>query len=470
MWERRRTDGDFLRVRLGRGRVQLAAPMELDPKMDPLSDYDWESLRSARRLVDGLGRVDGQPMVIDLQEAGVVSLLGPALDTENMARALLCQIAALHAPDDVLISVETSGETLVEGSADRWQWAKWLPHAIQPGVRSAAGVVSLIAPGPAGLIDFLDETLRRRVELTGSRRPLGDRQAPPDLPRLVLVLTGFAPVSEWGRSDLLAALVAAAGPQTGTTMIFLVEREADEPSRVDLRIRIGEDGRLTPEGRLELVVVPAEDCLPDTVTPGLAELIARQLAPLRLSDEREQVLTRTTSLTEMVLGSDVLTADIMSHWVPAGDPTMLRAPIGNDGEGQTVVLDIKESAQGGSGPHGLIVGATGSGKSELLRTLTTGLALTHSPELLSFVLIDFKGGAAFAPLAGLPHVSGLITNLADDAAMIDRCWPRSWVSSSAASRCCATPATSTASGSIRSAAPRGPPRPTANRSTLCRTC
>ena len=420
VWERRRADDDFLRVRLGRGLVRLATPMELDSKMDPLTDYDWESLRSARRLVEGLGRVGGQPMVIDLSGAGVVSLLGPSLDTENMARALLCQIATLHAPDDVLIAVETSGEIQVEGNDDRWQWAKWLPHTIQPKARAAAGVVSLVAPDPARLVDFLDETLRRRVELAGSRRSLGDRQAPPDVPRLVLVLTGFAPVSEWGRSDILAALVAAAGPQTGITLIFLVEREADEPSRVDLRVRVGDDGRLTPEGRLDLVVVPAEDCLPDTVTPGLAELIARQLAPLRLSDEREQVLTRTTSLTEMVLGGDVLTADIMSHWVPAGDPRMLRAPIGNDGDGQTVVLDIKESAQGGSGPHGLIVGATGSGKSELLRTLATGLALTHSPELLSFVLIDFKGGAAFAPLAGLPHVGGLITNLADDAAMIDR--------------------------------------------------
>ena len=420
VWERRRTDDDFLRVRLGRGSVELVSPMELDPKMDPLTDYDWESTRSARRLVDGLGRVAGQPMVVDLAEAGVVSLLGPALDTENMARVLLCQIATLHAPDDVLIAVETSGETQVEGDEERWQWAKWLPHTIQPKARAAAGVVSLVAQDPAGLIDFLDQDLRRRIELAGNRRALGDRQAPPDQPRLVVVLTGFAPVSEWGRSGVLAALVAAAGPQTGVTLIFLAERDADEPSRVDLRIRVGGDGRLTPEGRLDLVVTPAQDCLPDTVTPDLAELIARQLAPLRLSDEREQVLTRTTSLTEMVLGGDPLTADFTSHWVPAGDPRMLRAPIGTDGDGQTVVLDIKESAQGGSGPHGLIVGATGSGKSELLRTLATGLALTHSPDLLSFVLIDFKGGAAFAPLAGLPHVGGLITNLADDAAMIDR--------------------------------------------------
>ncbi|MFD0785491.1 FtsK/SpoIIIE domain-containing protein, partial [Micromonospora azadirachtae] len=103
-----------------------------------------------------------------------------------------------------------------------------------------------------------------------------------------------------------------------------------------------------------------------------------------------------------------------------GSHDMLRVPLGVDGDGDPVVVDLKESAQGGMGPHGLVVGATGSGKSELLRTLVAGLAAKHSPELLSFVLVDFKGGATFAGVTELPHVSGLITNLADDLAMVDR--------------------------------------------------
>src|SRR6266511_1012798 len=85
-----------------------------------------------------------------------------------------------------------------------------------------------------------------------------------------------------------------------------------------------------------------------------------------------------------------------------------------------VMLDLKEAADGGMGPHGLLIGATGSGKSELLRTVVTALALTHPPELLSFVLVDFKGGAAFAGVAGLPHTAGLITNLQSEPTMVDR--------------------------------------------------
>ncbi|MGR6317677.1 type VII secretion protein EccCb [Micromonospora soli] len=101
-------------------------------------------------------------------------------------------------------------------------------------------------------------------------------------------------------------------------------------------------------------------------------------------------------------------------------PDHLRVPLGLDERGRPVLLDLKESAQDGMGPHGLLVGATGSGKSELLRTLVVALAARHSAAELNLVLIDFKGGATFAPLTGLPHVSGLITNLSDDLALIDR--------------------------------------------------
>ncbi|WP_432990727.1 type VII secretion protein EccCb [Dactylosporangium sp. CA-233914] len=413
VWERRRSDDDFLKVRLGRGAVQLTTPIELNPQTDPLTDYDWESLAAAHRLVERFGRVADQPMVVDVGGAGVISVLGPVPAAEEIARVLLCQVGVFHAPDDVLVAVETAG-------SDRWEWAKWLPHTIDPDLRDEAGELSLVAESPAALSDFLEADLRRRADMQASRRGQFGGAQDGGAQRLIVLFARFDPFSEWGRSELMSALLSAAGPQLGVTLVFLVEREADEPSRVDLRIRCSGADRLVTEGRTELVVTPADDCLADRLTPGLAELVVRSLAPLRLSDEREQVLARIVSLTEMVLGGDPMTAEITGRWIRAGDPRLLRAPIGTDGDGNPVVLDIKESAQGGSGPHGLIVGATGSGKSELLRTLVTGLSLTHSPDLLSFVLIDFKGGAAFAPLTGLPHVAGLITNLADDAAMIDR--------------------------------------------------
>ena len=95
-------------------------------------------------------------------------------------------------------------------------------------------------------------------------------------------------------------------------------------------------------------------------------------------------------------------------------------PIGVTEDGEVVELDLKESAQGGMGPHGLLIGATGSGKSELLRTLVCGLAATHSSEILNLVLVDFKGGATFLGMERLPHTSAVITNLADELPLVDR--------------------------------------------------
>ena len=134
--------------------------------------------------------------------------------------------------------------------------------------------------------------------------------------------------------------------------------------------------------------------------------------------DRVDVATAEALARRLAAGPDV--DDVEPDWRPRDPGDRLRVPIGESDDGTAVVLDLKEAAEGGMGPHGLVVGATGSGKSELLRTLVLRLALAHPPEALNLVLVDFKGGTSFAGLAGLPHVSGLLTNLADDLALVDR--------------------------------------------------
>src|SRR5262249_54958868 len=136
------------------------------------------------------------------------------------------------------------------------------------------------------------------------------------------------------------------------------------------------------------------DVWPDALDVGTAEAIARSLTPLKLEDRGGGAAN---------LADDIRLLDLIDQsWAPKPRSEQLRTPLGIGEDGEPVVLDLKESADGGMGPHGLIVGATGSGKSELLRTLVAGLAMRHSPEELSFVLVDYKGGAAFAELARLP--------------------------------------------------------------------
>ena len=123
---------------------------------------------------------------------------------------------------------------------------------------------------------------------------------------------------------------------------------------------------------------------------------------------------------ELLQLGDIRDYDPERAWVRREGRNRLRVPFGVTPEGVPVLLDIKESAQQGMGPHGLLIGATGSGKSEVLRTLVLALALTHSPEQLNFVLVDFKGGATFAGMSEMPHVSAMISNLESELSLVDR--------------------------------------------------
>ncbi|MGH3686036.1 MAG: type VII secretion protein EccCb [Pseudonocardiaceae bacterium] len=136
-------------------------------------------------------------------------------------------------------------------------------------------------------------------------------------------------------------------------------------------------------------------------------------------DAPAEVPLETVDLPGLLGIDDVGTLEPGTWWQSDTTPS-LKVPVGLTLARQPLHLDLKESALGGMGPHGLVVGATGSGKSEFLRTLVGALAITHAPEHLSFVLVDFKGGAAFAGLAALPHVAGMITNLENDLALVDR--------------------------------------------------
>src|SRR5690606_27902823 len=158
------------------------------------------------------------------------------------------------------------------------------------------------------------------------------------------------------------------------------------------------------------------------VPPPLLDGLARSLAPLRLNatSSGEAGQAAAVGINDLLGVTDVTAIDVGRTWAARSTRDFLRVPIGVDDTGGTVLLDLKESAQLGMCPHGLCVGATGSGKSEMLRTLVAALAISHPPEDLSMILVDYKGGAAFAPFADLPHVAGIIDNLADDAGLTER--------------------------------------------------
>jgi S-DNA-T family DNA segregation ATPase FtsK/SpoIIIE len=401
LWERRPGDGDFLRLRAGVGPRPLATPLQLQDG-DGLADTEPVATDAARRLVAAHGRVGGQPVLADLEDARVVTVVGPREPGRALTRALLCQLAAFHAPDDVRLALCAAGG---------WDWCKWLPH-LRPGAAGDVEPPPAVVDDVAGLEALIDHEARAQRGAGESRGlPGGGRQeeAPPRA-RLVVVVDGVAL-----RAETVARLHRPA--VRGTTVIALVDARDREPPRVDLRLRVGDEGGLRVERGADVVGQGRAD-LPG---PATCEALARRLAPLRASPETgRRALAGEVGLLELLGVTDASAIVPGAVWRPRALRDVLRVPVGLSAQGEPLALDLKEPALGGDGPHGIVIGATGSGKSELLRTLVASLAVTHPPDVLSFVLVDFKGGAAFAGLAELPHVAGVITNLADDLALVDR--------------------------------------------------
>jgi DNA segregation ATPase FtsK/SpoIIIE, S-DNA-T family len=379
-WERRPDDADFLELRVGEGCRPLATALRLESLSDPLSKADPVAEEAVREFIAVQGSVRDQPFTVRLTGAKVVSVVGPRPSSLALVRALLAQLAALHAPDDVRLTF-----CLAPGTYADWEWAKWLPH-LRPGgavVRDPAELGAAAAEFP-----------------------------PAAHPWLVAVTDGVLPAAE------TLELLRGDG-RCRVTVVSLAEAQQSEPSAVDVRLRLEPGGHLLVESAD--AEEPVASGLADRLGSHAAEALARRLAPLRLSpDPGRRSLVDDIPLADLLGVEDITRLDPSILWKPRPLRESLRLPIGVSPEGQPVVLDLKEAALSGDGPHGLVIGATGSGKSELLRTVVTGLALNHPPDLLAFVLVDFKGGAAFAGLSELPHVAGMITNLADDLALVDR--------------------------------------------------
>ena len=239
------------------------------------------------------------------------------------------------------------------------------------------------------------------------------------LPHLVIVLDGFSPTASLEALPELEGLLNES-PLLGITTICLVDEIKQEPAQVQARILLARTGGLDFQ-ELRYGGRRLEGLIPDALDIEHCERIARNIAPITLAEAgAQQDISADVRLLDLLELPAADTLDPMLAWQPQERADMLRVPLGQRADGRLIYLDLKEAADRGMGPHGLIVGATGSGKSELLRTLVTALAIKHDPQTLNFVLVDFKGGASFADFEALPHVAGIITNLQTDISLVDR--------------------------------------------------
>ncbi len=403
LWERRPRDEDFGEIRMAVGEQKLGLKLS-SSSTNPVEDLEPLSAHALRSFIRAYSTVPEQPIAIYLRAWARVLFQGDEERIRSLVRALLAQLATFHSPDDVWIAFCVSDERRAD-----WEWTKWLPHSLHPHDTDGAGPTRMTVSAWGELENLLGAEFMERPQFDPDAVPGREE------PFTVIVVDGGV-VPAGHRLD---------GPGFRNTVVLDLSGALSwRPGRITLRFTVEEDelGLVrTDRERKEQVTRLGR---PDTFGLTGAVSLAKRLAPYRMglgsASDSSEPLSSNVELTTLLGIPDLHRHDPNALWQQHTGPSRLKVPIAVGADGEPVELDIKESAQGGTGPHGMLIGATGSGKSELLRTLVLSLALTNSSETLNFILVDFKGGATFLGLEDLPHTSAVITNLAGEAALVGR--------------------------------------------------
>ncbi|MGH8876106.1 MAG: type VII secretion protein EccCa [Stackebrandtia sp.] len=402
LWERRTGDGDFAVIRMGLGPQQLATPIRV-PQTKPVEDLEPLCTAALRKFLDTNAVVNDLPVAMDLRGFSKMYFRGDTEKSRALVRAMIAQLSTWQSPDELLLAVCASPANMAH-----WEWMKWLPHVLHPDDTDALGQVRLMG-------NSLREIEERFGEVLNGRPRFNPASTPWEGHHVVVIMDG----GDTRGADHLAT----EGGVEGVTILDLTTPPPRQLEPGLLMLQFREDGTL----RMGTVDAIDDIRKPDGLTQPEAEALARRLAPLRQSaaspgdgDDDGSFSGTNLTFTDLLDVGDPYDFNPDRAWSPRPNRDRLRIPLGVGPDGLPVDLDLKESAQDGMGPHGLMIGATGSGKSETLRTLVLALASVHSPEILNFVLVDFKGGATFTRLDKLPHTSAVITNLSDELVLVDR--------------------------------------------------
>jgi S-DNA-T family DNA segregation ATPase FtsK/SpoIIIE len=386
LWERRPSDHDFLHVRVGTADRPADASIEFEPGGN-------EALRAeAGDRMRAFTIVPAVPVVVELPDRPVVGISGNRNGVSTVGRWLVTQAAILHSPRDVVIGAAVSSKLLAD-----WEWLKWLPHTQSETSPIDAGHLATDTKSAASLLAACYRVLeqrrgdRNRIRIGATRELV--------TPYVLLVIDEALAPERAMLSELLAE-----GGDHGIGVIWLGTEVRDLPGECRAIVEVDAGG-----ARLNLMDATSGVTLPGVAADGLSSELALSAA-LALAPLRDTGAAKATSgLPRRVMLLDLLevptpnTRDVAKRWAVTGKG--LEAAVGLTVDGP-FTIDLRQD-----GPHGLIIGTTGSGKSELLQSFVASLALAYPPKRLTFLLIDGKGGAAFKDCAALPHTVGYVTEL-----------------------------------------------------------
>lgn len=386
LFERSPGDADFLSFRLGLGDRSFGIKLK-SPILDK-ADKDPLNLKTAT-LAQEFSCVDSAPICASFRDLGAGGIAGPRAQAIEAVRCMLVQLATHHSPEEVKVAIIYPPE-------EDWSWARWLPHVFsEPGGRR---FLANDEAGARALLEELNDLLKRRA----LRQKEDDSKKGMELPVFVIVLAS----ATFTRNHPLLDVLQSSGSRVGALGLFFGDVIKELPQSCRTLVEVG-------PGQPRLVhtqpEASEEHYEADSIPVAKAEELARALAGLRVkgASSTGDIPTKA-SMLDLAGVERIEQHDAVARWKANTPFKSMAVPIGFQAGGKVLELNLHETVHG---PHGLVAGTTGSGKTAFLSTFLGLLAVQFHPHEVAFVCVDYKGGDLFRGLEELPHLVGTLTNL-----------------------------------------------------------
>lgn len=388
LWERTTAHADFLSVRVGIGNVPFAVKLNYQKQRFNLEEDPL--IGEPQKVGLEFEKVNNVPVCMDLWNGEICGVVGEDSRVIDLLNALMLQVVTNHGYDDVNIVL-----LLREETKEKLDWLRFVPQIWGPDNK-----IRFMACGNA----MAHQTLAVLYDMLRSRelnKKDNTRTTPIMLPHFVFVVDDHTLLEK----EPIAKYLHNPNKEIGVSTVFVAKNKAYLPTNCRIVLHTGAKAHeITNKDDGSKIIFS-----PDTVDASKLDFIGRRLAPVRIkSTSTNFMLPNSITLTEMYKIKTVEEIDLRTRWLENRTYMGMSVPIGARAGGELFFLDMHET---GFGPHGLVAGTTGSGKSELLQSIIISLSMNYHPHDVVFVLIDYKGGGMADVFQGMPHLVGTITNL-----------------------------------------------------------
>ncbi len=388
LWERANDDADFLDIRLGIGETPLCVNIRyedsgLNIDEDPLLDKPHD-------LFEKYSVVKDIPVSVPLYKACTLGIVGIRKSILHTLTGIILQLASRHSYDEVKIIMIFSDEE------SEWSWVRWLPHVWDENRKKR--FITCNGDTTHEILISLNDILKKRENSLEGENPQETKM----LPHYVVIFAD----RQMTENEAILKILTQNNSQLGVSTIFAYDRMEYLPKNCNYILEMGDNtGSIYEKKKASKKL----KFLPDILSEEDSEAFARALAPIRLKQIGSGLdIPNSISFLGLFNVNSVEELNVSSKWANSETFKSLAVPLGVKDGGEKLLLDLHEKYHG---PHGLIAGTTGSGKSELIQSFILSLAVNFHPYDVAFVLIDYKGGGMANLFEGMPHLVGTITNL-----------------------------------------------------------